>query len=436
VRVRRLGRQFPQTLTRVRRGALLKPGLAPEWIYLLRRDLLARTLACHALHNVAHAPPVRPMCFGLHGRRPARKLKAGEHVDPAQVQMSLLQWLLEGAPFGVAWRNAAGPVSLNAKGATLLALDRREYLPDEFGSHVRALSTDGRAIDAGQNPLSLGLGGHRIQRARVAVALESGRRAQLSVSAFPLGSQPNAVGAVVVFEEISEAGETETRQADWLAALAHEMSGAIQLLVNSLAIAEKVVEREPPRARQYLATASHQLEILRRLIAGFIDAARLNAGALEVKPRAFRLRELMEEMVEAHELSDARHRILLEGEGEPWAHADPDRVRQILTNLLTNAAKYAVPGLLALGARDDGERVLLWLRDEGPGIPEAQQSSLFQRFHRLPSYTHGSGMGLWMSRQLAERMGGALWVHSGDGRPSTFFVALPAARPEQPPRAA
>ena len=378
-----------------------------------------------------------PGVSNLHGRRPARKLKAGEHVDPAQVQMLLVQWLLEGAPFGVAWRNATGPVSLNAKGATLLALDRREYLPDEFGSHIRAVSSEGRAIDAAHNPLSLGLGGQRVERARVAVALKSGNQAQLSVSAFPLGSSPNSPGAVVMFEEISEAGERETRQADWLAALAHEMSGAIQLLVNSLAIAERVVEREPPRARQYLDTAGHQLEMLRRLMTAFIDAARLNAGALNVQPRAFPLRELMEEMVEAHELSDARHRILLEGEGEPWALADPDRVRQILTNLLTNAAKYAVPGLLALGARDDGERVLLWLRDEGPGIPEAQQSLLFQRFHRLPSYTHGSGMGLWMSRQLAERMGGALWVQSGDGRPSTFFVALPAARPEQrPPRAA
>jgi signal transduction histidine kinase len=370
--------------------------------------------------------------------RPARKLKAaGEHVDPLQAQASLLEWLLEQAPFGVAWRNASGPVSLNGKGAALLALDRREYEPDEFDSRVNALKSDGSVLDPQQNPFTLALRGQNLERARVQVALPGGSRTQLAVSAFPLALSPTSRGALLLFEEVAPATDVETHQAEWLAALAHEVSGALQLLVNSIAIAEKLVEREPARARHYLGTAGQQLGAIRRLLVGFTDAARLGAGALEVRSQAFAVRGLMEEMIEAHELSDARHRVLLEGEGEPWALADRDRVRQILTNLLANAAKYAVPGLLALGARVEGARVVLWLRDEGPGIPEGQQALLFQRFHRLPSYTEGSGMGLWMSRQLAERMGGELWVQSGDGRPSTFFVALPAARPdEQPPRAA
>lgn len=357
-------------------------------------------------------------------------------MDPSQVQASLLDWLLQRAPFGVAWSNSAGPITLNAKAAELLRAEKREYSRQEFDSLVTALSAEGRVVSSGANPLSFALDGQRMERTRVQVRLPGGHSAELSVTAFPLASSGPDAGAIVLLEDLGFA-ETETRQADWLAALAHEVSGAMQLLVNSVAIAAKVLEREPARARHHLGTASHQLATIRRLMIGFIDAARLGARALEVKAQPFPLRGLLEEMIEAHELSDARHRILLEGEGEPWVLADQDRVRQILTNLLTNAAKYAVPGLLALGARDEGDRILLWLRDEGPGIPEAQQAALFQRFHRLPSYTDGAGMGLWMSRQLAEQMGGQLWVQSGDGRPSTFFVSLPAAQPEQrPPRAA
>jgi signal transduction histidine kinase len=231
---------------------------------------------------------------------------------------------------------------------------------------------------------------------------------------------------VVLFEDASSSSES-----DWLAALAHEMSGALQFLINSIALAERVLEREPSRARHHLDAAGRQLPMIRRLMGGFIDAARLGAGPFEVRAQPFSVRELLEEMVEPHETSDPRHRILLEGEGEPWALADRDRLRQILTNLLANAAKYAVPGLLTLGAHTEEDRVVLWLRDEGPGIPESEQAVLFERYQRPPSYTEGFGMGLWISRQLAERMGGRLWVQSAEGRPTTFFVSLPAAPVER-----
>jgi signal transduction histidine kinase len=401
--------------------------------------LFADECRCNRSHNVVHRATFCLMNPDLHGPRAARKLKvAGKHVDPSQVQSSLLEWLLERAPFGVAWCHVEGPVALNGTGSQILALERREYPRDEFESRVSALSLDGRVAGQDENPFTLALAGQQVERTRMKVNLPGGRRADLSVSAFPIASAASGSGALVMFEEIVASTDHETRQVDWMAALAHEVSGVLQLLVNSVAVAEKVLEREPDRARHHLGTATNQLATIRRLMVGFIDAARMGAGALDVRPQAFPVRGLLEEMIEAHELSDARHRILLEGDAEPWALADPDRVRQILTNLLTNAAKYAVPGLLALGVRDEGERVLLWLRDEGPGIPEAQQTMLFQRFQRLSSYTEGSGMGLWMSRQLAERMGGELWVQSGDARPSTFFVALPAARPEErgPPRAA
>jgi signal transduction histidine kinase len=340
-------------------------------------------------------------------------------LEPSQAP--LLHWLSEQAPFGVAWCVPAGPVALNQRGAELLAADRREYPREQFGALVEVIDSTGRVIPAEESPLGAALRGERLERTRVHVSRPDGHRTDLVVSAFPLESSPSP-GAVMLFEDASSSSES-----DWLAALAHEMSGALQFLINSIALAERVLEREPSRARHHLDAAGRQLPMIRRLMGGFIDAARLGAGPFEVRAQPFSVRELLEEMVEAHENSDPRHRILLEGEGEPRALADRDRLRQILTNLLANAAKYAVPGLLTLGARTEQDRVVLWLHDEGPGISESEQAVLFERYQRPPSHTEGFGMGLWISRQLAERMGGGLWVQSADGGPTTFFVSLPAA---------
>ena len=350
-------------------------------------------------------------------------------VERSHPNSPLLHWLSEHAPFGVAWYLPGRPVALNQRGAQLLAVDRREYPREQFGALLEVVDPTGRAVPVEQSPIAAALRGEPLERQRLRVARADGHRTELVVSAFPL-EWDSTPGAVVLLEDAASSREAEPQQSDWLAALAHEMSGALQFLVNSIALAERVLDREPSRARHHLGAACRQLPMIRRLMGGFIDAARLGAGPFEISAQPFSVRELLDEMIEVHELSDPRHRVLLEGEGEPWALADRDRLRQILTNLLANAAKYAVPGLLTVGARAEQDRVVLWLRDEGPGIPESEQARLFERYQRRPSYTEGFGMGLWISRQLAERMGGGLWVQSSDGGPTTFFVAVPAARPE------
>jgi signal transduction histidine kinase len=112
--------------------------------------------------------------------------------------------------------------------------------------------------------------------------------------------------------------------------------------------------------------------------------------------------------------------------------ADADKARQVLTNLLDNAVKYSPDGgdiEIRLEAR--GRQLRFAVRDEGLGIPLAEQSRIFEKFYRLdPNLTRGvggTGLGLYICRELVRHMGGRIWVASAEGEGSTFFFELPLA---------
>jgi signal transduction histidine kinase len=111
---------------------------------------------------------------------------------------------------------------------------------------------------------------------------------------------------------------------------------------------------------------------------------------------------------------------------------DRERIKQVLTNLLSNAIKYSPRGgPIELTIREEVEphTALLFIRDRGIGIPVGQQAHIFGRFVRAEnaraSEIMGTGLGLFLSRELVERHGGHLWFESTEGAGSTFFVALP-----------
>jgi signal transduction histidine kinase len=125
--------------------------------------------------------------------------------------------------------------------------------------------------------------------------------------------------------------------------------------------------------------------------------------------------------------------LLVEAEDElPQVAADPDKLRQVLTNLVDNAVKYSPDGgTVTIAVSTAGGRVRFRIEDEGLGIPPAEQSRIFEKFFRLdPNLTRGvggTGLGLYICRELVHRMSGRIWVASDGKRGSAFFVELPVA---------
>ena len=116
----------------------------------------------------------------------------------------------------------------------------------------------------------------------------------------------------------------------------------------------------------------------------------------------------------------------------PPVAADPDKLRQVVTNLVDNAVKYSPDGgRVLIGVEHAGNRIRLRIEDDGLGVPPAEQDRIFEKFFRLdPNLTRGvggTGLGLYICRELVFRMHGRIWVESDGRRGSAFFVELPTA---------
>jgi signal transduction histidine kinase len=198
-----------------------------------------------------------------------------------------------------------------------------------------------------------------------------------------------------------------------------------------------MLERESltPRQAETVEVILDNCRHLVRLLNDLLDLARSDAGRLSIRPQPTEVAPLVEDVVRTMRAqTEAGNQSLSENVQPdlPSIHVEPDRIRQILVNLITNAHEYSPEGAsIGVTARDVGAEVEIDVTDDGPGIPEEQLERIFDRFTRgdagLTQRVGGTGLGLAISKSLAEAHGGSIGVESTVGRGSTFRVRLPIA---------
>jgi signal transduction histidine kinase len=207
-----------------------------------------------------------------------------------------------------------------------------------------------------------------------------------------------------------------------------------QLLFNMLRGSDELVGVSPEEhgrvTEQCALVALRQIDRLQALVADLLDVASLTAGRLPLKHEHVDLNALVHEVAQRFQDESVRKGspLQIETAGELWGHWDWTRVDQILTNLLSNAFKFGLGKPVVIATERDERWARIRVRDSGIGIPEEQQMLLFQRFERAVSWEHygGLGLGLWISRQLAEALGGTIRLYSRVGEGTTFTIELPA----------
>ena len=203
-------------------------------------------------------------------------------------------------------------------------------------------------------------------------------------------------------------------------------------IANLLLYAQLLEEQDlPPESRGYVSALEGQAEKLRFLIDALVKTSRLETGVLAMTPKRHGLQQLLEDAAsQAAPKAEAKDIVLTAEPTDLTAKFDPKWTTEALYNLVDNAVKYTpAGGRVTLRAVGYELFFRIDVTDTGPGIPEAEQAKIFQRFYRSPSASEeeGVGIGLYLARQIAAGQGGYLKVASRPGEGSTFSLFLPRA---------
>ncbi len=245
-------------------------------------------------------------------------------------------------------------------------------------------------------------------------------------------------GTLLGFQLRREVGEKEaaTRagalKAEFVSAVSHELRTPLTTIQG---FSELVVHRDDigPASQRDVQRIHDAALHMEDIVSDLHELSLMEAGRLIMAPAPMSLHPLAREMAEEAGHASTIHRV---GSTVPETiapvMADVSRIRQVLSNLLTNAVKYSpTGGEVTIAAWLDGGSVVVEVRDQGLGIPPEEMDKVFQRFYRIKDGRHtlvrGTGLGLSISRQIVEAHGGRIWVESEPGKGSPFRFTLPRA---------
>ena len=245
-----------------------------------------------------------------------------------------------------------------------------------------------------------------------------------------------AEGIVYAFRDVTRERRLERVRSEFVATVSHELRTPLASLHGAALTLREHDDLSGETQRELLDMIASQSQRLADLVEEILVAGQLDSGSLRVSSEPFDAGELVCVVADT-----ARMRV---GEGRtidvdvppelPRVYGDAGRTRQVLSNLVDNAAKYSPDGSrIEITVDADGEHVRFSVSDEGLGIPLNEQERIFEKFYRLDPHHRrgvgGSGLGLYICRELVRSMNGRIFVESNPGQGATFTFELPVAEP-------
>ncbi|MDQ4419045.1 PAS domain S-box protein [Sphingobium sp. DEHP117] len=257
---------------------------------------------------------------------------------------------------------------------------------------------------------------------------------ELGVSRFEIGGKKKYVG---ICRDITQRKRDEKIKDEFISTVSHELRSPLTSLQASLGLLLARHAHDLDEQGTRLLSLAHNGAIrLSELVNDILDLEKIAAGKLEIVLQSIEIGPLVQDIVDRHAGLALSHDVQFETQvnvSGVKVRLDPNRFNQALVNLLSNAAKFSDAGdtVLISAELDDPTNVRIAVKDNGPGIPLAFQSKIFQRFAQADSSTTrqqgGSGLGLNITKSLIEEFGGTVNFESTEGKGTSFYFVLPVA---------
>jgi PAS domain S-box-containing protein len=342
----------------------------------------------------------------------------------------------------------------NPGASNITGWQREEAEGLDWRSVFKFIDTKGAPAEDAQTPFAKAARGTAAVRDNTAnIMSKSGKMVATNFSVSPLlGADKQVTGLVGIFRDVSQERQEEAQRADFISTASHEMRTPVAAIEGylSLALNDKVATIDT-RAKEYLMKAHASTQHLGQLFQDLLTSAKAEDGRLTNHPRVVEIGEFLEQLTQDLRFTAEKKNLYVEflvGNSNTvdattpvqlgvdkvvrplyYALVDPDRLREVITNLFDNACKYTDEGKISLGLTGNDSVVQMYVRDTGHGIPAEDIPHLFQKFYRVDNSATrtigGTGLGLFICRKIIELYQGRIWVESSLGKGSTFYINLP-----------
>lgn len=230
-----------------------------------------------------------------------------------------------------------------------------------------------------------------------------------------LSDDGNLLNIIATVRDITRFRQADELKTTFVSIISHELKTPVTLIKGYVStLRREDVKWDSSIVKDSLEVIEEEADRLALMIENLLDATRLQAGAMAIKRSDVNLADLAQRQAERFQMQDNQHTFVVDfPPGFPIILADEIRLQQVLSNLISNAIKYAPGGEIRITGQVRPDTVLVCISDQGPGIAPEDIPHIFERFYRAPQaarQTKGTGLGLYLSRAIIEAHGGRMWV--------------------------
>ena len=331
---------------------------------------------------------------------------------------------------------------INPSAQQIIGWDQGDALGLNWKSVLKLVTSDGKDVEDLENPIAQSLSKNQpTHNDKLFLLTSSEKRILVSIVSSPVGTEGE--GIIVVFRDITKEKAEEREQAEFISTASHEMRTPVASIEGYLGLAlNPATAHIDEKARDFITKAHESAQHLGRLFQDLLDISKVEDGRMKNNPKIINVNEFLKDIFDglATKANEKQLNyifmpdIIDEGKEKSlqpifYANIDPDHFREVVSNLIENAIKYTPSGEVVVNVTGDDKQISVSVKDSGIGIPAEDIPHLFQKFYRVDNSDTreigGTGLGLYLSRRLAEAMSGNLRVESKYKEGSTFYLEIP-----------